>query len=328
MSGRYSDALRVLRLLDAIRGSGRTLSELRASFQISAATLRRDLTALRQAGFEITESFEGRRKRVQCNSTTLRMSPETAAWLVLTTLFDEIHGGLAESHLAELRSLALRRLGLDEEAVSTRLLRLPAPREASTISIPLREVLEATLMDRVLRVKYRSYAATTAVEYRLAPWSIVRQGDRVYVVGPSLDDNPEQPIRLRLDRMFEAEAMRAQFRRPESWDPHQSFEGRFGAWHDDKDPEWVVLSFDPRAGREMLHVELPCFDRRQRTASDGRLILELLVHPDKSFIRWLRRKNDEVVVLEPGWLRSQLVGQFQRMLSLYAEIEQARPHSA
>ncbi|MEN0067816.1 MAG: WYL domain-containing transcriptional regulator [Myxococcota bacterium] len=314
---RYSDALRILRLVERIRGPGLTLAELRAEFCVSPATLRRDLAALRQAGFELIESRRGRHKVVQCNSATVKMGLETSVWVILTTLFDEVHGGVAEAHLGDLRRMATLRLGLTDSDLDQRFVREPSPREAPEISVALHEVLDAVLRSKVLRARYGPYGAGV-FEFRIAPWSLFRRGDRLYVLGPNLDQAPDEFHAWRLDRFREVDVLRTSFERPADWDPGRVFRGRFGAFHDDRGPEWVTLAFAARDGETIRRTALPCYERRD-SEGKGEVIVELLVHPDTAFERWLMRQGSAVEVREPAWLRQRMVDEYRKLIRRYGD---------
>jgi predicted DNA-binding transcriptional regulator YafY len=316
MVERYRDSFRLFRLLSLLQGTGRTLSQLQKELSVSPPTLRRDLHALRGAGFVISEVRSEGRKVVRCNATTVPMSPTTAAWLLLTTLFDEVHGGMAEEELSTLRRVAAERLSIEPETLAGRLFRQPSPREIETLGPSLEVVLDATLSDRVLRIRYRAWGSATEREVRIEPWSIARLGDRLYVLGPELDHPGPGWAAWRIDRITSAERLRLPFTRPADWEPARAYVGRFGAFHDDEPPVWVTLRLEARRGHAILRARLPWCDHRSREEEDH-IILDVLVHADKAFLQWILHLGEDAVVLEPPEVRRAVGEIYWRLARVY-----------
>ena len=282
---------------------------------MSAPTLRRDLIALRKAGYVLDEVWGSEGKIVRCNATSIPMSISTAAWLLLTTLFDEVHSGVAEEELCTLRRVATERLQLSPSSLGERLFRKPPPREVLQVGPSLENVLDAVLRDRLLRIQYRAWGAETR-EVRIAPWTLARLGDRLYVLGPDLEFSDTKWAAWRLDRILSAKVMRNPFSRPPGWDPACAFMGRFGAFHDEDEPVWVTLQLNAHRGRALLRSGLPWLEHHAQ--DDGEHVrLELLVHLDPAFRQWVLHLGEEVHVLGPPEFREEIRAIYRRLAERY-----------
>ncbi len=170
------------------------------------------------------------------------------------------------------------------------------------------EILEALLGERALDLCYNGrdrhdLQALTLAVYRRALYLVVR-------------DQEERVTVLAVDRIESADTRESDRPYPASWDPRVHFAGAFGIAPDRK-PEWIVLRFDQRGARyvrertfhptQQLH-DLPDGGVELRFKAAG---LEL----PRFVLEW----GPRVEVIEPAWLREDVINQLRTALARYSD---------
>lgn len=190
-----------------------------------------------------------------------------------------------------------------------KLFALHEPRRRYAHSVEtLHAVLDALLNDWELTFRYEDQPlrvqALTLVVYRRALYCMAQLPDgarRLYA----------------LDRMRGAESTRGVTRSyPEDWDPAQHWRHSFGNTPTGK-PEWIVLRFDA-AGAKYVRPRQYHPTQQLSELSDGGVELRMKV-TGRELARFVLEWGPRVQVIEPAWLREEVVKQLGEALGLYRD---------
>jgi predicted DNA-binding transcriptional regulator YafY len=255
---------RVLRVLDELRGfrRGRRLSEIARQLGASERTIRRDLSDLRSAGFEIENVDLGGRagarliERTYSNIAITRRERYTL--LAIARLFDVLRGTPLWEDVASLQHKLEQRMTPEERAehasLGDRFAYVP---DGGTKAYEGKEdildaLLTGVLSRRVVRFAYRD-ALSRARQGYLAPYTMLLYKHGLYVVGSRLREpsdgqaiDPAASIAVyAVERFTEADPVRdAPFTAPATFHITEILNGAFGIHvRSGASPHRVVVEF-------------------------------------------------------------------------------------
>lgn len=170
----------------------------------------------------------------------------------------------------------------------------------------LHAVLDALLNDWTLVFDYKGAPvqgqALTLVVYRRALYCMLQRADG-------------QRALYALDRMTGAGAQRSEpLSYPDDWDPRQHFAHSFGNTPQGE-PEWVILHFDP-AGATYVRTREFHPTQQLRDLPEGGVELRMRVS-GRELPRFVLEWGPRVKVVEPAWLREQVLKELEQALNLY-----------
>lgn len=119
-----------------------------------------------------------------------------------------------------------------------------------------------------------------------------------------------------LDRITNLEITRRPFTPPEGYNPEIAFQYCFGVVGDASKPERVVLSFTVEQGKYVESLPLHS-SQKELINNEKEYRIELYVHPTYDFVMELLSLGNQVKVLEPESLRSQVVRKLEEALASY-----------
>jgi predicted DNA-binding transcriptional regulator YafY len=246
--GDLSHTSRTLRVLDELRGfrRGRLLSEIARELRVSERTVRRDLTDLRAAGFEIEAVTIGGRaaaRLVDKSYSTISITRrERYTLLAVSSMFEVLRGTPLWEDVASLQTKLAQRMSPEERdehaTFGERFAYVP---DGGTKAYAGKEdildaLLTGVLSRRVVRYGYR--ATTGRVRHGfLAPYTMAIYKHGLYVIGAQLAEAAEgkaippdtQARVFAVERFTEADAVRkAPFAPPPTFRIAQFFDGAFG----------------------------------------------------------------------------------------------------
>lgn len=329
---------RVLQILESHR-YGRTLRELRAALveelgldNLSERTLRRDLEALQQAGFDVAPHTTERGtvwklgpalQRVHeiaasCSElVALAMGRElltplngTVYWQGIETLWRKMEQVLPESVWKHF-----------EKQTQNLLIRgTPAKNYVEKQGI-LATLNRAILQHRVTRIQYRSAGQTQSRERDIEPYALVVYRGSVYVVAALVDAPTEEALRhLKLDRFEKAATLDKYFIPRPNFDARAHFENSMGVyvagepvdirvWFSSAVADWVA--------------ETPWHTRQSvESQPNGSIILTLHAAYEQEILPRVLALGPEAEVLAPPSCRDAIADAAQRLTALYT-----KPHS-
>jgi proteasome accessory factor B len=119
-----------------------------------------------------------------------------------------------------------------------------------------------------------------------------------------------------LDRITNLEITPTGFTPPEGYSPEKAFQYCFGVVGDASKPERVVLSFTVEQGKYVKSLPLHS-SQKELIINEKEYRVELYVHPTYDFVMELMSLGNQVKVLEPESLRSQLLSKLEDALAGY-----------
>ncbi|MBN2343921.1 MAG: WYL domain-containing transcriptional regulator [Deltaproteobacteria bacterium] len=181
----------------------------------------------------------------------------------------------------------------------------------------LDECLSALLMERKLKIRYRSSNGKLN-SWLLCPYSLVVYKRGLYLAAAC--DEKDEAIRIfALERISSAAWQRSvSYEYPKNWNPEEYFASAFCIVPGT--PQKVVLHFTPKTKR---YIQLRTYHptQRLRTLPNGTLQMTLNVPINFELVNWLLSFGPHVEVIKPESLRKEVAGQLQAALSQYgAEI--------
>ncbi len=179
----------------------------------------------------------------------------------------------------------------------------------------LREVQEALLRSRQLRVAYRSADLAAADEPReqlLHPLALVQQGVRTYLVATAFEH--EQPVLYALHRIVTAEATGEPSRRPEGFTLDR-FLARGGVQFGAGKPVTLKAELSESLARILEETPLSADQKITRGKAGPRLAAT--VYDSWPLRYWILSQGAEIVVLQPAALRRGVMEEIERMRGAY-----------
>lgn len=176
----------------------------------------------------------------------------------------------------------------------------------------LNEVLTGLLYDRQLDLAYA--AANQHHDWRgVLPLALVVYRRALYLLAQLQPGG--RVLRLALDRVRSATCTRETFAYPRGFDPNAALRDTFGIFDDGRGPERVRMRFSPEVATVVA-------SRRWHPSAaididpDGYAILTMFAG-GRELTRLALEFGDKVEVLEPAWLRDEVVNELTEALRLY-----------
>lgn len=320
---RNQEVIRQWQILRAIEAAkhGCTIHELADQTGVTTRTIRRDLTALQEAGFALfDEGEENETKRWKLDTKPFRTVEEGLSVSDVAALFlsRSIVEALSGWPLVEELGAALAKLdkGLNpkmREFLST------LPQVVTTKAGPgggtdrlatvTRKLFDAVRDRHVIEMAYFSARSNRNKSYEVQPYRIAIADRNVYLVAwvPAYDEFRTFAV----DRIQKLSIKDETFRKSKEL-PADLFATSMGVFWGD--PETVVLDFAPRhapyvQGRQW-HPSQQC-----DTTPDGRVRMTLQVSVDYALKSWILSFGSGVTVLAPKSLAADIRAEHQKAIS-------------
>ncbi|MCO6459368.1 MAG: WYL domain-containing protein [Pirellulaceae bacterium] len=309
----------------AARRQGATVGELTGEMRVSMKTIRRDLVALRNAGFPLEEQAgEYGRKSwsldAQWPRTDLSFTFDEALALYLGQRFLEPLAGTlfwqsAQSALRKIRaSLDARTLKYLDRMSGTFHRTLDGAGNYADKSEILDQLLIGIEDRKVTFITYQSQQATEPVTYDIYPYGVVWHRGSLYLVGHA--PRHGEIRHWKVDRIESAEVSSFPFERPEGFDLAAHFEGSFAVFRGQAAVQ-VKVQFTRQVARYIQesrwHVS-----QRLTPQRDGGLLAEFNLSATEEIKSWILSFGRHAEVLEPQSLRDEINGELRALLDRYA----------
>ena len=225
---------------------------------------------------------------------------------------DEIKTGSIRSWL--LNTISVSNLLIGNQHMKERILLEKVPSGLEYLS----DIIEAMKQSRPVSMTYKSYWRDGSNTFMVEPYCVKLFKQRWYMLARS--PYYDKLLIYALDRILDLEIIpNEKFRMPDSFNPSGYFEEYYGVIiDDDLDVETVKLKVS--AGQANYLRSLPLHDTQQEIQMTNEYsIFELKISPTFDFCQEILRNGDEMEVLEPLWLRKEIVGKIEKMWDKYRD---------
>jgi proteasome accessory factor B len=325
---KYSQAARlhsIIRLLETRRGL--TLDELAAECDVDRRTIHRDLNAVEQAGYTLTNEWcDG--KKVYRFLTKMRNLPPITFTLPqlmslyllrslgahlagtpfqaeIEELFKSIHSVLPDRYAAHLERIARVSLPLMHGA-----------RDYSPSAPFVGDLQKALLQQYRIRLAYAKKGKDEVESYEVDPYTLVFHKGGIYLLGNA---HNRSGMRLfALERIRGLEITRQHFEIPDGYQPEAHFSNAFGLVND------TPLKVRIRFAAEIAHsikdrIWMP--EQKISTDPEKRVIVEFTAAGQMELVSWILSYGPHAEVLEPAELRKEIKKQVKEMRQIYRSKE-------
>jgi proteasome accessory factor B len=301
---------RILRLIQTLAGTGKTIDELAEEMAVTTRTIRRDLQVLEGAGFPLYDDATDRGKVWRFTDTFRQLPPVTFSLDQVFALF-VAHRTLAACakgpFLASYESV-LSKIRATMPKVSVQVARM----ERSFVATPrvvrdfggvegYIELITTAIAKRVvLRGRYYSASRGEAAEREILPYHLWHAHDNLYLIGFCRLRGEVRTFHL--ERFERLAATNQSFPEPTGFDVEAYIRDAFGAFAGK--PENVVLEFNSDS--------TAYFDRREFHPSQkvslvkGKVRLSLRVPVSDELVHWVVGFGSWVRVIKPKALAEEV----------------------
>jgi predicted DNA-binding transcriptional regulator YafY len=315
----------ILRSLESSR-YGKTIQELADDRLVTTRTIRRDLSALEQAGFPL-ESSEGAgahrwrlTRRVTPDLNQTFTFAELSALYFSRTLIEclagtPFHGDLKNA-FDKLQNALSPKMRAFFDTLPAFLGAKAEPnvklRDRDTQALVAR-LLQATFDQRRVRMSYHSFKSRTVKDYVVEPYRLVYAQGGLYLIA-----NVPKYDALRtfaIERLKKLEVIDERFVAPEGAAEHV-FSNSLGV--NVGEPSRIEIEFSPAVApyvRERRWHE----SQRIRACANGTIVMTLEVCDDPALRSWLMGFGSGARVLAPERLARSLFEELDRARTIYAE---------
>lgn len=179
----------------------------------------------------------------------------------------------------------------------------------------LDKMIEAMKKNIMIHITYYNYWRGDTREHCLMPLCVKLFRQRWYMVGRSWPQ--ETDMIFCLDRIKEFRLSSHSFEYPNDFDPQTYFNGCFGIIAgENKEAEDVILKVNANQANYLR--DLPMHESQEEIERhDKYSIFKLHVRPTYDFQQEILWNREEIEVLEPEWLRNEIVKIINTMLNKY-----------
>lgn len=229
---------------------------------------------------------------------------------------EAVAGALTELAQALQKPMVQRMIGAANEVRT--LEQMPAEREQVMTA-----VVKAWANNLVLNLRYRPPKSNRPYEDRLrvyliepAPW-----GDAIYAIGHSEKINPkdklDEVVMYKIARIERASCSGETFEIPENFDEGKILKSAWGIWRGKGEPKRVRLRFEAGAATRRVRESVWHQSAERLDLPTGGCELTVEVSEVTEMVPWIRSWGPQVEVLEPAWLRDQMLGEARRLGEIY-----------
>ena len=327
--GKYSQAVRVIKMLDRLRGRrfGCSLLDLAEEFNISERQVRRDLEVLTESGYALETITVGERSGIslmQAAPASLRLSIRERFTLLATrrvfdvlkhtplyediqSIYEKIVSSLPDGQQSDLDNFGDRFVFL--------------PDHGTKIYRDKDDIMDALLTGVIrrwkLQCRYRPNKGR-AKDGILAPYALVMYKNGLYVIGKRDDSDPNKPPHVyAAERFVEAEHIRGStFELPSDFNVDSFFAGAFGIHHG-KSSYDVVIEFSAEA-KNLIKSRI-WHEQQKITSIDGnRLRLSFQVPDITQVISWVLSWGPMAKVIQPQELKTKVEEELAQTIKMYS----------
>jgi len=322
-AGQYTQAARlhtVIRLIET-RG-GITLDELVEETGVDRRTIHRDLAAIQQAGYPLTDQRVGGRKVYRFLTSSRQVPPITFTLDELVSLHllkacagllpPEPFGAEIDAIFAKIHAaLPPRSVAHLERITRVSLPRFQGVRTYTGSSELLSELRRALLYQYRVKLSYNRSGKETA-QYEIDPYTLVLAKGGLYLLAHA---HNRGAMRLfAVERIAGLTVTRQRFEIPDGFVPEESFGDAFGLVTDQ--PMQIKVRFDAELAH-MVRDRVWRQGQRMVTGADGSVLLSFEASGSLEILSWILSYGRHAELLEPPELRKELKRHIKGLRELY-----------
>jgi proteasome accessory factor B len=338
-TGTYSQAARVLRLLDELRDlrNGLPLRDLAARFAVTERQLRRDLAVLEEAGHELAwiDDDDGpRRVKLRVDRQLVRLGiGDRFALLAIRRVFDVLEGTPLHDYVRSVQDRLIESLPAKDRAeldtFGERFVYVPdgGLKPYKDKAEILDGLLDGVVRRQPVRFRYRT-PADKVTGGTLEPWAIALFRQGLYVIGCATEVNGKataplppggKPWVYAAERFELAEPVAAAtFEVPKDFKLDDLIQGAFGLWISGQAPSHVVIDFDAKV-RALIEARTWHPTQRLRRLPDGGVRLAFDVADTTLVKSWVLSWGPLARIREPAALVDAIRADAAAMPGRYAD---------
>lgn len=180
----------------------------------------------------------------------------------------------------------------------------------------LQNIMEAMKQDKRLRVVYHDYFENRDSLLVIEPYLLRLWHQRWYVVAHATNLGKVQ--RFCLDRIEELAAIDETFKVPEDFSAEKFFRDCYGVMSDEHGPEVTRVRLKATAFQANYIRDLPLHESQQEIErNETYSVFELHIRPFYDFYQEVLRMGTQVEVLEPSYMREEIVEMISQMYKQY-----------
>jgi predicted DNA-binding transcriptional regulator YafY len=325
--GEIGQVARALRVLDSLRGfkHGRWVGEIAAEVGASERTVRRDITELQDAGFDIDVSRRDKRS-IACLTSERNYSPvsitkrERFTLLAVRSVFDVLRGTPLHDDVISVLAKLEQRLNTAErsEAASLRERFAYVPDGGTKAYEDKEDIIDAIqtgiLSRKIVRYAYKDSRGRAKRGY-LAPFALLLYRHGLYAVGsrgtePAIDTTDWRRSLgvLAVERFTEADHLRERtFDVPADFKIDEVLHGAFGIHVGDPEQSTKVVVEFSREKAGLVEARAWHPTQRIERANDGDIRLSFTVANLEPLVSWVLEWGPHARAIEPPELVRRVV---------------------
>ena len=223
---------------------------------------------------------------------------------------DEFKAGSIRRWLLDTISVSI--LLVDNRHIKDRILLENIPSGQKYLS----DIIEAMKQGKCISMTYQSFKKNKSCTFDVEPYCVKIFRQRWYLVARS--QAYDKILIYGLDRIQHLEILAdMQFKMPDTFQPAGYFDEYYGVTVDSQH-ERSRIKLKVSADQANYFRSLPLHHSQQETErNEAYSIFELYIRPTYDFQQEILRNGENVEVLEPLWLREEMIGMIQRMWNKY-----------
>lgn len=224
---------------------------------------------------------------------------------------DEIKSGSIRSWL--LNTISVSNLLIENQNIKERIILEDIPSGQEYLS----QIIEVMRKNLVIRITYQSYWRENSNTFDVEPYGVKLFKQRWYLLARSPYFN--KLMVYAVDRILDMQPTEKKFVMPADFKPSDFFDNYYGIIaNTESKVQKVVLKLS--AGQANYLRSLPLhWSQQEMERQTEYSLFELHLCPEFDFQQELLAMGEDVEVLEPFWLRSEIAGKIKRMWNKYSQ---------
>lgn len=314
--------LRIIEIDRLIRsGSHPNATSLRKHFEVSRATIMRDIEFLRDRYNAPLEYDSARNGYFYTDPTFFVQSvmlseAELFSVSVIQPLLEQYRNTPLEASIknifSKLTDMLPQEVSMDTTFIGKDITFISDPLPAISDET-FTAVFKAMRTHRTIRFSYRALNRSEYTEHRANPYHVLCQKGNWYML--AYDFNHDRITTFSLARFKDITIEENAFSVPADFDPHQYFDSSFGVWNTNTAPVKIELLFSKEINTYILERNWHQTQELHQN-DDGTVYLSFFSNQLQETLHWVMHFGSSVRVLNPPELAEQVRKEAQKILSL------------
>lgn len=159
--------------------------------------------------------------------------------------------------------------------------------------------------------KTKDWHITELAPYCIEPYA---EGNSLYLIGK--DQATDEMRTYKLELLRNITLTNCTYTIPKDFSINSYFHGSWGIWTSEGNPQRVVLRFSHTVKIRVQQTEWHVSEELDEV-EDGKLIWKAMIDEPREMLPWIRGWGADVEVLEPAWVRTQVIEDLKRQNELY-----------